>query len=91
MRAPVLFKGIGHSENPANSLVWKVLSASPSSYSANLKSKLSSPPSLYGSSISLVSVVQARNNARVVFSGSLDLLSNKFFKSPVQKAGASNK
>lgn len=91
IEAPVLFKGIGHSLNPANSLVLKVLSASPSAYSANPKSKLSSPPSLSGSSISLVSVVQARNNARIVFSGSLDLFSNKFFKSPVQKAGSSNK
>ncbi|GJW71682.1 dolichyl-diphosphooligosaccharide--protein glycosyltransferase 48 kDa subunit [Tanacetum coccineum] len=91
IEAPVLFKGIGHSVNPANSLVLKVLSASPSAYSANPKSKLSSPPSLSGSSISLVSVVQARNNARVVFSGSLDLFSNKFFKSPVQKAGSSDK
>ncbi|KAI3700784.1 hypothetical protein L2E82_45422 [Cichorium intybus] len=84
--------------NPANSLVLKVLSASPSAYSANPKSKLSSPPSFSGSSISLVSV-QAGNNARIVFSGSLDLFSNKhaifysfvFFKSPVQKAGSSNK
>ncbi|CAH1421633.1 unnamed protein product [Lactuca virosa] len=91
IEAPVLFKGIGHSLNPANSLVLKVLSASPSAYSANPKSKLSSPPSLSGSSISLVSVVQARNNARIVFSGSLDLFSNKFFKSPVQKSGSSNK
>ncbi|PWA81681.1 dolichyl-diphosphooligosaccharide-protein glycosyltransferase 48kDa subunit family protein [Artemisia annua] len=91
IEAPVLFKGIGHSVNPANSLVLKVLSASPSAYSANPKSKLSSPPSLSGSSISLVSVVQARNNARIVFSGSLDLFSNKFFKSPVQKAGSSDK
>ncbi|XP_022012664.2 dolichyl-diphosphooligosaccharide--protein glycosyltransferase 48 kDa subunit [Helianthus annuus] len=91
IEAPVLFKGIGHSLNPANSLVLKVLSASPSAYSANPKSKLSTPPSLSGSSISLVSVVQARNNARAVFSGSLDLFSNKFFKSPVQKAGSSNK
>ncbi|KAI3698958.1 hypothetical protein L2E82_42898 [Cichorium intybus] len=56
--------------------VLKVLSASPSAYSANPKSKLSSPPSFSRSSISLVSV-QARNNARIVFSGSLDLFSNK--------------
>ncbi|KVH92270.1 Dolichyl-diphosphooligosaccharide--protein glycosyltransferase subunit WBP1 [Cynara cardunculus var. scolymus] len=40
IEAPVLFKGIGHSLNPANSL--------------------------------------ARNNARVLFSGSLDLFSNKY-------------
>ncbi|KAK6946206.1 Dolichyl-diphosphooligosaccharide--protein glycosyltransferase 48kDa subunit [Dillenia turbinata] len=75
--APVLFQGIGHSLNPANSLVLKVLSASPAAYSANPKSKLTQPPSLTGSAISLVSVVQARNNARVMISGSLSMFSNR--------------
>ncbi|KAL5557235.1 hypothetical protein UlMin_039471 [Ulmus minor] len=89
--APVLFKGIAHSLNAANSLVWKVLSASPSAYSANPKSKLPHPPSLTGSDISLVSVMQARNNARIMISGSLDLFSNRFFGSAVQKAGSSHK
>ncbi|KAK6152909.1 hypothetical protein DH2020_012548 [Rehmannia glutinosa] len=58
--APVLFRGIGHSLNPENSLVLKVLSASSSSYSSNPTTKLSSPPSLTGNAISLVSVVQWR-------------------------------
>ncbi|XP_054776431.1 dolichyl-diphosphooligosaccharide--protein glycosyltransferase 48 kDa subunit [Prosopis cineraria] len=88
IEAPVLFRGIGHSLNPSNSLVLKVLSASPSAYSANPKSKLASPPSLTGSSISLVSVVQARNNARILISGSLSMFSNRFFRSGVQKAGS---
>jgi hypothetical protein len=35
-----------------------VLSASPSAYSANPKTKLASPPSLTGSGISLVSIMQ---------------------------------
>ncbi|XP_044509830.1 dolichyl-diphosphooligosaccharide--protein glycosyltransferase 48 kDa subunit-like isoform X2 [Mangifera indica] len=91
IEAPVLFQGIGHTLNPANSLVLKVLSASPSAYSANPKSKLSSPPSLTGSAISLVSVLQARNNARVMITGSLSLFSNRFFRSGVQKAGSSTK
>ncbi|CAL5325059.1 unnamed protein product [Camellia sinensis] len=69
----------------------KVLGASPSAYSANPKSKLSNPPSLTGSAISLVSVVQARNNARIMIVGSLDMFSNGLFKSGVQKAGSSNK
>ncbi|THG09824.1 hypothetical protein TEA_005451 [Camellia sinensis var. sinensis] len=69
----------------------KVLGASPSAYSANPKSKLSNPPSLTGSAISLVSVVQARNNARIMIAGSLDMFSNRLFKSGVQKAGSSNK
>ncbi|PSS29406.1 Dolichyl-diphosphooligosaccharide--protein like [Actinidia chinensis var. chinensis] len=91
IEAPVLFQGIGHSLHPANSLGLKVLSASPSAYSANPKAKLSNPPSLIGSAISLVSVVQARNNARVLISGSLSLFSNRFLKSGVQKAGSSIK
>ncbi|KAK8558719.1 hypothetical protein V6N13_098359 [Hibiscus sabdariffa] len=89
--APVLFQGIGHSLNPVNSLVLKVLSASPSAYSANPKSRLSTPPSLTGSAISLVSVVQARNNARILISGSLSMFSNRFFRSGVQKAGSTTK
>ncbi|XVF61972.1 hypothetical protein PTKIN_Ptkin08bG0178500 [Pterospermum kingtungense] len=88
IEAPVLFKGIAHSVNAANGLVLKVLSASPSAYSANPKSKLSSPPLLTGSAISLVSVVQARNNARIMITGSLDLFSNWLFKTAVQKAGS---
>ncbi|XVE49386.1 hypothetical protein DITRI_Ditri01bG0079500 [Diplodiscus trichospermus] len=91
IEAPLLFQGIGHSLNPANSLVLKVLSASPSAYSANPKSKLSTPPSLTGSAISLVSIVQARNNARILITGSLSMFSNRFFRSGVQKAGSQTK
>lgn len=91
IEAPILFQGIGHSLNPANSLVLKVLSASPSAYSANPKSILSNPPSLTGSAISLVSIMQARNNARILISGSLSVFSNRFFRSGVQKAGSSIK
>ncbi|GLT39087.1 hypothetical protein SLA2020_132950 [Shorea laevis] len=91
IKAPVLFKGIGHSVNSANSLVLKVLSASPSAYSANPSSKLSNPPLLTGSAISLVSVLQARNNARVMITGSLDMFSNRLLRSDVQKAGNPDK
>lgn len=91
IEAPVLFQGIGHSINPVNNLVLKVLSASPAAYSSNPDSKLSNPPSLSGSAISLVSVVQARNNARVLISGSLSMFGNRFFRSAVQKAGSSTK
>ncbi|KAL3621216.1 Dolichyl-diphosphooligosaccharide--protein glycosyltransferase 48 kDa subunit [Castilleja foliolosa] len=91
IEAPVLFKGIGHTINSANNLVLKVLSASPAAYSANPKSKLSTPPTLTGTGVSLVSVVQARNNARILISGSLSMFSNRFFLSGVQKAGTTTK
>ncbi|KAH7282521.1 hypothetical protein KP509_35G034400 [Ceratopteris richardii] len=87
--APVLFQGIAHSVAPANDLVIKVLSASASAYSANPEVQLNGPPSLSGTSISLVSVLQARNNARVLISGSLSLFSNKFFVFPFKKFGSS--
>ncbi|CAI9104471.1 OLC1v1003148C2 [Oldenlandia corymbosa var. corymbosa] len=88
VEAPILFRGIGHSVNPANNLVLKVLSASPAAYSANPKTKLANPPAIYGSSISFVSIVQARNNARVLISGSLKMFSDQFFLSGVLKAGS---
>ncbi|XP_043713103.1 dolichyl-diphosphooligosaccharide--protein glycosyltransferase 48 kDa subunit-like [Telopea speciosissima] len=91
IEVPVLFQGVGHTLNPTNNLVLKVLAASPSAYSVNPKSKLSTPPSLTGSAISLVSVVQARNNARILISGSLALFSNQLFRSGVEKAGSSTK
>lgn len=92
IEAPVLFKGIGHSLNPGNSMVLKALSASSSSYSTNPSFKLSGlPPSLYGTAISLVSVVQARNDARIMISGSLDMFSNRLFRAGVQKSGSLNK
>ncbi|XP_021757923.1 dolichyl-diphosphooligosaccharide--protein glycosyltransferase 48 kDa subunit-like isoform X2 [Chenopodium quinoa] len=91
IEAPVLFRGIAHSVNAASSLALKVLSASPAAYSANPNHKLSKPPALTGTSISLVSVVQARNNARVLISGSLDMFSDRFLRSNVQKAGTSFK
>ncbi|CAM6085013.1 unnamed protein product [Calypogeia fissa] len=91
VEAPVLFRGIGHSLNPESELVVQVLSASPSAFSANPNAELTSPPALTGTSIGLVSVVQARNNARVLISGSLDFFSDKFFKSPVQQPGSSTR
>ena len=43
-------------------------------------------PHAVGKSTVLIAALQARNNARVVFSGSLDFFSDKFFTSAVHKA-----
>uniref|UniRef100_A0A803LP26 Dolichyl-diphosphooligosaccharide--protein glycosyltransferase 48 kDa subunit n=1 Tax=Chenopodium quinoa TaxID=63459 RepID=A0A803LP26_CHEQI len=91
LQAAVLFQGTGHSVNPSNSHVVQVLSASPSAYLANPLSKLSSAPTFTGPRISLVSVVQARNNARILISGSLKLFSDRFLRSGLQKAGSSTR
>eukprot|EP00249_Psilotum_nudum_P014079 c24654_g1_i2 orf=471-1802(-) len=89
IQAPVLFRGIAHSVNSANRLVNKVLTASETGYSGNPDAELTQFPALFGTSIGLVSVVQARNNARILISGSLDLFSNKFFNSSVKRFGCS--
>lgn len=43
-------------------------------------------PHAVGKNTVLIAGLQARNNARVVFSGSLSFFSDEFFTSPVQKA-----
>lgn len=43
-------------------------------------------PHAVGKNTLLIAGLQARNNARVVFSGSLDFFSDAFFNSAVQKA-----
>ena len=43
-------------------------------------------PHAVGKNTALIAALQARNNARVVFSGSLYFFSDEAFTSPVQKA-----
>lgn len=43
-------------------------------------------PHAVGRNTLLIAGLQARNNARVIFSGSLDFFSDAFFNSAVQKA-----
>lgn len=83
---PVLFKGVGIVSDQDNPLVLEVLTASSTAYSYNPDNKITDYPHAVGKSTLLVSALQARNNARVMFSGSLDFFSDKFFTSPVQSA-----
>eukprot|EP00899_Mesostigma_viride_P002733 jgi/Mesvir1/12460/Mv00614-RA.1 len=87
VKDPVLFRGIGQSVPEDSTMVVKILSASPSAYSAQPAGALTSPPAVVGSSLTLVSAIQARNNARVVISGSLDLFSDALFEASVTKPG----
>ncbi|EGG17818.1 dolichyl-diphosphooligosaccharide-protein glycotransferase [Cavenderia fasciculata] len=75
---PVLFKGIGHQlrDNPLN---FAVLSTAYTAYSG----KLNGQSTKLQGKIGLVSSLQARNNARFTYSGSLDLLSNKFYEAKI--------
>eukprot|EP01132_Coremiostelium_polycephalum_P004107 gene4107-5138_t len=80
LNKPILYRGIGHSvrENPLN---FAVLTGSSTSYSG--KEKTGSALKLLGTKVGLVSSLQARNNARVTFSGSLEMFSDKLFHSKI--------
>ncbi|GMH28904.1 hypothetical protein Nepgr_030747 [Nepenthes gracilis] len=75
IEAPVLFRGVAPLLNPINSLVWKILPVSPSTYSANPNTESLTAPVAIGSAISLVPNVHARSFVRVFILGSLSLFS----------------
>ncbi|XP_076364934.1 dolichyl-diphosphooligosaccharide--protein glycosyltransferase non-catalytic subunit Ost48 [Tachypleus tridentatus] len=83
---PVLFRGVGMISDQDNILVLEVLTASSTAYSYKPDVEISEYPHAVGKSTLLISALQARNNARVVFSGSLDFFSDQFFQASVQKA-----
>uniref|UniRef100_A0A7I4CPW3 Dolichyl-diphosphooligosaccharide--protein glycosyltransferase 48 kDa subunit n=1 Tax=Physcomitrium patens TaxID=3218 RepID=A0A7I4CPW3_PHYPA len=91
IKEPILYRGLGHIVNPTSELGIKVLSASPSAYSGRVGAEITDLPNVSGASMALVSVVQARNNARIMISGSLELFSNQFFESSVQQSGSDDK
>ena len=72
--------------DPDNPLVLDVLHGSSSSYSHHPTKDVADYPHAVGTNTLLVAALQARNNARVVFTGSLDMFSDKFFQASVQKA-----
>jgi len=87
--APLLWRGIGHTLEKENRLIIPLLRASSTAYSSSEKNDFSS--SGKGKELVLVSALQARNNARVTFSGSLDFFSDRFLQSTVQKYATDGK
>lgn len=85
-QAPYLFKGVGMVADPENPLVLPLLHASSTAYSYSPDSPIDDYPLAIGTNTLLVAALQARNNARVIFVGSIDFFSDEFFSSAVQKA-----
>lgn len=81
--SPVVFKGVGHKIKKDNILAVRILKGNPSSYSYFPSKAITDSPESSGEQTSLVSGLQGRNNARVVFAGSLELFSNQFFGATV--------
>ncbi len=76
--APIAYRGVGHKVSGRNQLAFPVLLGHPTSYSYELADKtvLRDNPIL-GSDVSLVTAFQAKNNARVIFAGSVDMFKNE--------------
>jgi oligosaccharyltransferase complex subunit beta len=88
--APVLFRGIGHAVDDNNILAIKALRGNPSTYSANPAKPIDDYPENAGADTLLVTALQARNNARIVITGSIDMFSNKFFRTKWSEASSSS-
>ncbi|KAJ3321511.1 hypothetical protein HDU76_014080 [Blyttiomyces sp. JEL0837] len=82
---PVVFRGVGHRVTGKNALMTPVLVGHSTAYSylTGKRSKALPNTALVGSQVALVSALQARNNARIVFSGSVDLFSDELIKKAV--------
>jgi len=83
---PFLYRGTGLIADKENPLVLEVLTASSTAYSYKPDAPVDEYPHAVGKSTVLIAALQARNNARVVVSGSLDFFSDEFFTSGVQRA-----
>jgi len=78
---PILFTGTSLIVDKKNHLVFNILTGTSTTFSyAPLKTIVETPNSI-GKNTVLIAALQARNNARVLFSGSLDFFSDKFFDS----------
>ncbi|ETW07760.1 hypothetical protein H310_02201 [Aphanomyces invadans] len=76
---PIFFNGIGMALDATNVLGVKVLSAEPTAYSASpTKHPLEPTSATFGTNVALVTAIQARNNARVIFTGSVDLFKDTY-------------
>ncbi|XP_076236975.1 dolichyl-diphosphooligosaccharide--protein glycosyltransferase non-catalytic subunit Ost48 [Calliopsis andreniformis] len=83
---PLLYQGTGLIADADNPLILRLLTASSSAYSYNPQNTIKEYPHAVGKNTLLISALQARNNARVVFSGSLYFFSDEAFTSSMQKA-----
>ncbi|XP_059612436.1 dolichyl-diphosphooligosaccharide--protein glycosyltransferase 48 kDa subunit [Phlebotomus argentipes] len=83
---PLLYKGTGLIADRENPLILQVLTADSTAYSYIPSSAIKEYPHAIGKGTLLIAALQARNNARVVFSGSLYFFSDEAFTASVQKA-----
>jgi len=81
--APLLYRGTGLTTDPENPLVLPLLRAPATAYTHDPTQPITEYPHATGTSVVLVAGLQARNNARVLVSGSLDFFCDSFLTAPV--------
>lgn len=89
--SPLLYQGTGLIADPENPLVLRLLTSSSSAYSYKPDQSIKDYPHAVGKNTLLIAALQARNNARVLFSGSLYFFSDEAFTSSVQKSQGGKK
>jgi len=87
--APMLYRGVGLLVDHENPLVIEILTGSSTSYSHNPDTRIKDFPHAVGKQTVMIAGLQARNNARVVFSGSFEFFSDEFFSSKVEHVSGS--
>ncbi|KAJ3104413.1 hypothetical protein HDU97_009292 [Phlyctochytrium planicorne] len=89
-KKPIVFRGTGARLTGRNKLIVPVLTGTATSFSwpANSKKPIDSF-AILGSQLALVSALQTRGNARIVFSGSADLFSDELIEKKLAD-GSSN-
>ena len=83
---PCLYRGLGMTADPENPLVLEIMTGATTSYSYFPSDIIKEYPHAVGKSTLLIAGLQARNNARVIFVGSIDFFSNEFFAASVLQA-----
>ncbi|KAL1494733.1 hypothetical protein ABEB36_010281 [Hypothenemus hampei] len=84
--APLLYQGTGILVDSENPLVLPLITADSTAYSYQPDHPIKEYPHAIGRDTVLIAGLQARNNARVVFSGSISFFSDEYFTSSVQRA-----
>ncbi|XP_015186256.1 PREDICTED: dolichyl-diphosphooligosaccharide--protein glycosyltransferase 48 kDa subunit [Polistes dominula] len=88
---PLLYEGTGLIADANNPLLLRLLTAANSAYSYNPYNPIKEYPHAVGKNTLLIGALQARNNARVLFSGSLFFFSDEAFTKSVQKVQGDKK
>ncbi|EYC28472.1 hypothetical protein Y032_0007g3240 [Ancylostoma ceylanicum] len=85
---PVLYKGVAMISHKNNLLRLEVLRGTSTSYSFNPTAPVDEYPGAIGKQVVMIGAVQARNNARAVFTGSMEMFSDAFLSAYVHKTGS---